>query len=221
MSNPYKLNLQYFAEGDPADPQQTPPQGGSDPASNPPTGGDPQIETPPVDPPHDPEPSDPPNPPKVDTKAIRSKAQTDMLKRLGFEDVSSLQNVLAKYKEAEDAKKTESEKQTEKLNELENNYSTMSAENDTLKAQISAIKSGVKADAVEDVVVLAKRLVKDDVDMGAAIKQVVEKYPQFGQEAKPADQEQNKPTFTTGKHQTQQPQTTKEKWAAAFNFLNK
>lgn len=220
MSFLRKLNLQFFAEDAGTTGANQPPEGGDQP-SNPPAGGEQQTETPPATPPNDPTPSPKTEVSKVDTKAIRSKAQTDMLKKLGFEDVNSLQDVLAKYKEAEDAKKTESEKQTEKLNKLENNYSTMSAENDTLKAQISAIKSGVKADVVEDVVVLAKRLVKDDVDMDAAIKQVVEKYPQFGQEAKPADQEQNKPTFTTGKHQTQQPQTSKEKWAAAFNFFNK
>jgi len=169
-----------------------------------------QTQTPPAQPPQ-------PEPPKVDTKEIRNKAQADLLKKLGFENVDALQEVLTKYKEIEDSQKTEFQKQAEKLQELETNFSSVSEENATLKAQISAMKAGVKADAVEDVVVLAKQLISDDVDMDAAIKRVLEKYPQFGQEVTAQQQQEPpKPQFTQGQHNPSPQQTELEKWLAAF-----
>ncbi|WP_046721458.1 hypothetical protein [Heyndrickxia coagulans] len=209
------LNLQFFADEDPAGGE--PAQGGDQtnvntpPASPTPTPS--AQQTPPADPvPASPEPS------KVDTKEIRTKAQSDLLKKLGFEKVDELQDVLTKYKEIEDAQKTEAQKQAERLKDLETNFSSVRDENESLKAQIAAMKAGVKADAVEDAVLLAKRLVTDDVDMDAAIKQVLEKYPQFGQEApaQPQETQQPKPQFTQGQHNPSPQQSEMEKWLAAF-----
>lgn len=123
---------------------------------------------------------------------------------------------MAKFKEWQDSQKTEQEKQAERLQELEANYSTASEENNGLKAQISAMKAGVKADSVEDVVVLAQRLVNDDTDMDTAIKQVVERYPQFGAEQQ-KEEGPPKPTFSNGDHQ-KKTETDADKWAAAFKL---
>lgn len=110
-----------------------------------------------------------------------------------------------------EAQKTDAEKKAEKLTQLEKTHADTQAENETLKAQISAAKAGVNTDSVEDVVTLAKNLVGDDVDMDAAIKQVIEKYPHFSGE----QQTEEKPKFSTGTH-SKKPTTDAEQWVNAF-----
>src|SRR5690625_1110678 len=124
------------------------------------------------------------------------KAQEKLLKQLGIDDFKSAKEGMEKFREWQDAQKTEAEKQAEQLQKLESDYNSVSEENASLKAQIAAMKSGVKAESVEDVVTLAKTLVDDDTDMNEAIKKVIEKYPHFAQEEK----EEQKPSFTTGQH---------------------
>lgn len=129
------------------------------------------------------------------------KNQEKLLKQLGVEDFENAKDGFQKFKEWQESQKTEAEKQQELLQSLETDKGTLSDENASLKAQISAMKAGVKANSVEDVVVLAKNLVNDDVDMDTAIKQIVEKYPHFAQGEQ--QQEEPKPSFTLGQHQKQ------------------
>ncbi|GGE47710.1 hypothetical protein GCM10011391_28090 [Pullulanibacillus camelliae] len=145
------------------------------------------------------------------------KAQEKLLKSLGIDDFDNAKEGMKKFKEWQESQKTEQEKQQEELKKLQENYSTASSENETLKAQISAMKSGVKADSVEDVVTLAKNLVDDDTDMDAAIAKVVEKYPHFKVEEQPQEdhKDSKKPSFTTGQH-TKQPESEIDKWLSAF-----
>lgn len=128
------------------------------------------------------------------------KAQEKLLKQLGIDDFNSAKEGLQKFKEWQDSQKTEQQKQQEALENLTKEKETLSTENATLKAQLSALKQGVKAESVEDVVALAERLVNDETSIDDAIKQVVEKYPHFAQQQ---EESQSKPTFTTGQHQTE------------------
>ncbi|EGL82098.1 hypothetical protein CathTA2_2461 [Caldalkalibacillus thermarum TA2.A1] len=141
------------------------------------------------------------------------KAQEKLLKQLGIEDFNSAKEGLQKFKEWQESQKTEAEKQAERLQKLETDYQTVTSENETLKAQLSAMKAGVNPDSVEDVVTLAKNLVSDEVDMDQAIQKVLEKYPHFKAQQEP--QQEQKPTFTTGQH-TKQPQSELDKWLNAF-----
>lgn len=125
------------------------------------------------------------------------KAQEKLLKELGIDDFDNAKEGLQKFREWQESQKTEQEKQQEKLQELQTNNETLANENANLKAQLAAVKQGVKADSVEDVIALAERLVNDETTIDDAIKQVIEKYPQFAQ-----DEEEQKPNFTTGQHQT-------------------
>lgn len=200
-----KLDLQTFADPAPTDPP-------SDPV--------------PTDPPADPNPQDPP------TDSVKSFSQDDvnnliaretkkqqekMLKDLGIEDFKGAKEGLVKLKEFQDAQKTEAEKQAEALKEFETKTGSLSSENATLKAQLSALKAGVKAESADDVVALAERLVDDETDINAAIASVVAKYPHFAQVAEPEPDPNAppKPQFSNGQHQTQ-PQSEMDKWAAAF-----
>ncbi|WP_153124664.1 hypothetical protein [Peribacillus tepidiphilus] len=129
------------------------------------------------------------------------KAQEKLLKQLGIEDFNSAKEGLQKFKEWQDTQKTEAQKQAERLQKLETDFNTISEENASLKAQIAAMKAGVHADYVEDVVILAQRLVNDDTAIDDAIAKVVEKYPHF-KEAQQQHQDP-KPQFSVGTHQKQ------------------
>lgn len=148
----------------------------------------------------------------IATKEAR-KAQEKLFKELGIEDFESAKEGMAKFQEWQESQKTDAEKQEEKLTNLEKDHASVSAENNTLKAQISAMKAGVVADSVEDVVALAERLVTDDVDMDSAIQEVIKKYPHFA-EVQEVDSE-GKPRISTGKH-SKQTSTEAEAWLNAF-----
>ncbi|UYG93193.1 hypothetical protein [Cytobacillus firmus] len=196
-----KLDLQKFA-GDP--PPADPPGGNGNP-------GDPL----PADPP-------PQDPPKTFTQEELNgiaakeakKAQEKLLKQLGIEDFENAKEGMKKFQEWQEGQKTEAQKQQEQLQNLETNFKTVSEENTSLKAQVSAMKAGVNAESLEDVVTLAKTMVSDEVSMDDAIAKVVEKYPHFKGEVQQEQQGQN-PKFTLGGH-NKQPQTEVEKWMNAF-----
>ncbi|MFE5392853.1 hypothetical protein, partial [Bacillus thuringiensis] len=140
------------------------------------------------------------------------RAQEKLLKQLGVEDFKSAKEGLAKFQEWQESQKTEAEKMADSLKDYETKYNTVSSENESLKAQISAMKLGVNADSVPDVVALAKNYVSDEVDMNAAMQMVVEKYPHFKEQQQ---EETPQPKFTNGEHK-KQPSSELEAWAAAF-----
>jgi hypothetical protein len=143
------------------------------------------------------------------------KAQEKLLKQLGIEDFNSAKEGLQKFREWQDAQKTEAQKQAERLQQLEQQFTAVQQEKESLAAQLAAVKAGVHADYVEDVVVLAQRFVNEDTTIDEAIQKVVEKYPHFKQAQQEPTQQDPKPQFTTGQHQ-KQPQSELEKWLAAF-----
>ena len=127
------------------------------------------------------------------------KAQEKLLKQLGIEDFDNAKEGFQKFQEWQESQKTEAEKQAEQLEQLTSDNKQKDETISGLQAQLSALKTGVIADSVEDVVALAKNYVSDDVDMDTAIKQVIEKYPHF---AKAEQEQEEKPNFTTGQHQS-------------------
>lgn len=199
--------IQFFSEPPaPPKPEVTPPGG-----NEPPTPPIPPVETPPTEPVKAFTQEDMNNLVARESKA----AQEKLLKQLGIESFDIAKEGMKKFQEWQESQKTEQQKKDEKLQELETNFSSTSDENTSLKAQISAMKSGVKVDSVSDVVTLAKTMLSDDVDMDAAIAAVVVKYPHFAQEAQEETPGEPKPKFSNGQHQTQ-PQSEMDKWAAAF-----
>ena len=127
------------------------------------------------------------------------KAQEKLLKELGIDDFDNAKEGLQKFREWQESQKTEQEKLQESVQKLTQDNETLASENASLKAQLSALKQGVKADSLEDVIALAERLVNDETTIDDAIKQVIEKYPHFAENAREEEQEQ-KPKFTTGQH---------------------
>ncbi|MBF0778176.1 hypothetical protein [Streptococcus cuniculi] len=110
------------------------------------------------------------------------KAQEKIFKSLGFEDIKSAKDGLAKLKEWQDSQKSESEKQAEALAVKEQELESALSEKKTLEAKLSALTLGVNTEAVDDVIILAERLVSDDMSIDDAIGQVLKKYPQFSKQ---------------------------------------
>nr|DAX32404.1 MAG TPA: Major capsid protein [Caudoviricetes sp.] len=129
------------------------------------------------------------------------KAQENIFKSLGFEDIKSAKEGFEKLKAWEDSQKSESEKSAEALNAKEQELAKALSDNKTLSAQLSALKQGVNTDSVDDVIALSERLVSDEVSIDDAIKQILTKYPQFGTKQE-QDEEKPKPTFATAGNPT-------------------
>lgn len=129
------------------------------------------------------------------------KQQEKLLKQLGVSDFKDAKEGMTKLKEFQDAQKTDQEKLNDKLATFESQINEKDTTISDLQAENEAIKAGIKDEKnLEAVITLAKTKVNDEISIKEAIKQVVEDYPHFaGQQ----DQEEDKPNFTTGKHNKQ------------------
>ena len=176
------LDLQYFADG----------------GDNPPAdGGD------------NPAPQNPPKDPPAEQKTFtqeelnnliakeKKAAQENFLKSVGFDDFKNAKDGLAKFKDWQDSQKTDAEKQAAALEQASKDLEATKAEKETIAAQLAAVKAGADPEALEDLIVLAKTKVTDEVTIDEAIKQTLEKYPHFKAQQ---EQQQNKPSFSGGQH---------------------
>ncbi|HDX9638987.1 TPA: hypothetical protein ACGXMH_001333 [Bacillus mobilis] len=209
MKTKYRLrltNMQYFND-------LTPPA---------PEGGDTSV-TPPVDPvtpPIVPPAVEPPAPvtfTQEQLDAAKAEQQSALLKQLGVENVDQLTQKLTDWNAHQETLKTDQEKQQEALTNYQNQIKEQGDSLFNLQAENAAIKAGITEEKnLNAVIALAKPKVTGDVDIAAAIAQVVADFPHFkGVVELPADTGKPKPTFSNGQHQ-QQTMTESEKWAAAF-----
>ena len=107
------------------------------------------------------------------------KAQEKTLRELGFTDFDNAKEGLAKYKEFLESQKSDAEKQAEQLSKLSEETKAKDEMILSLNAKLAASSQGVKSDALDDVIELAKLKVSDEVTIEDAIKSVLEKYPHF------------------------------------------
>lgn len=217
MNNRYRLrliNMQYF----------------NDPTPPAPEGGDLSV-TPPVNPVTPPDATpvvDNQTVPPVATPAVFTQEQLDaakaeqqaaLLKQLGVENVDQLTQTLTDWKAHQETLKTDQEKQQEQLTNYQNQVKEQEGALFNLQAENAAIKAGIKEEKnLNAVIELAKLKVTDDVDITAAIAQVIADFPHFKdtvEQTPPDNGGKPKPTFSSGQHQ-QQSMTESEKWAAAF-----
>lgn len=141
------------------------------------------------------------------------KAQEKLLKQLGIDDFDSAKDGLSKFKEWQESQKTEQQKQQEELTQFKTQLSEKEILLSNVKAENAAIKLGVTEEKnLNAVVTLAKTRVTDEVDINAAIKQVIEEFPHFGGK----QEEVQKPTFSSGEHK-KTTQSEMDKWLQAFN----
>lgn len=163
------------------------------------------------------------NEPKTDSKDTtqtteeKTFTQADVDKmikeRLAREKKSQLsKDELEAYKAWKESQKTEEEKKNEALTNAEKARIAAEEKAAALEAKVTALSKGVKSDSVDDVVILAKAMVTDEVTVEQAIDKVLEKYPNFKGEQK---QEENK-GFKIGAEGQKQKENSDNALAAIF-----
>ncbi|HAT4162121.1 hypothetical protein ACSW8Q_02600 [Clostridium perfringens] len=78
-----------------------------------------------------------------------------------------------------ESQKTEEEKKNEALTNAEKAKQDAEDRANTLEAKVTCLSKGVLADSVDDVVILAKAMVSEEVTMDQAVDKILEKYPSF------------------------------------------
>ena len=86
---------------------------------------------------------------------------------------------LKAFHEWQESQKTEAEKTADKIKQAEDAKTAAEMKAAEYEARCAAMTKGVRAEAVEDVIALAKSKVSDDVTLEQAIDSVIAKYPQF------------------------------------------
>ncbi|PEE04600.1 hypothetical protein [Bacillus pseudomycoides] len=208
----YRLRLkengmQFFSEG------------GDNPPVTSPEGGDPIVTDPnPTPPATDPNPEPPVTFTQEQMDAAKKDNEAALFKKLGVENMDQLKETMKSWNEHQESLKTDQEKQNEKLTTYETQIKEKDESLFNLQAENAAIRSGITEEKnLNAVIALARPKVTGDVDITAAIAQVVADFPHFKDvvEQPPADSGKPKPTFSNGQHQ-QTTMTDSQKWADAF-----
>ncbi|MDP4144496.1 MAG: hypothetical protein Q8936_08450 [Bacillota bacterium] len=97
---------------------------------------------------------------------------------------------LKAYSDWKESQKTEEEKKNEALTAAEKAKMAAEEKASALEAKVTCLSKGVNATSVDDVVILAKALVTDEVTIEQAIDKVIEKYPSFKGEVQVQKEEQ-------------------------------
>ena len=123
---------------------------------------------------------------------------------------------LEDFKQWQESQKTEEEKKNEALTNAET--ARVAAEERALLAEtkVTCLSKGVVATSIDDVVILAKAMVNDDLTMEQAIDKVLEKYPSFKGEKE--QQEQNQNGFIIGANNKKQKVNPNDAIARAFGI---
>lgn len=111
-----------------------------------------------------------------------------------------------------ESQKTEEEKKNEALINAEKARLAAEEKATALEAKVTCLSKGVVADSVDDVVVLAKAMVTDEVTIEQAIDKVLEKYPSF----KGEQQQQEVQGFKIGADGQKQKENPNDALARAF-----
>ncbi len=108
-----------------------------------------------------------------------TKAELDAAIAKERENIPSADELKA-FNDWKESQKTEQEKNAEKIKLAQEAQTAAEQKAAALEAKYTAISKGVKPEAVEDVIALAKNKVSDKVTLEQAIDSVIEKYPHFG-----------------------------------------
>jgi hypothetical protein len=102
-------------------------------------------------------------------KAEKDSGKRAMLKSFGFKDEKEAKAAMDALKKFQDSQKTETEKQTEKVNTLTSEKTAAEKRAEYLENKFTALGEGVKLDVVDDIVTMAMSKVTDDKDLKAVL----------------------------------------------------
>ena len=108
----------------------------------------------------------------VDVEKVKGDAVAEYLKSLGVEDSESLQAIVKKAKEDEEANKTDLQKKDDALTATTKELVTEREARIIAEAKLSAIQLGAKPELVDDLVIVAKAKVTKEKDINAVIAEM-------------------------------------------------
>lgn len=108
----------------------------------------------------------------VDVEKVKGDAVAEYLKSLGVEDSESLQAIVKKAKEDEEANKTDLQKKDDALTATTKELITEREARVIAEAKLSAIQLGAKPELVDDLVIVAKAKVTKEKDINAVIAEM-------------------------------------------------
>ena len=108
----------------------------------------------------------------VDVEKVKGDAIAEYLKSLGVENSDSLQAIVKKAKEDEEANKTDLQKKDDALTETTKELVNEREARVIAEAKLSAIQLGAKPELVDDLVIVAKAKVTKDKDINAVIAEM-------------------------------------------------
>ena len=105
----------------------------------------------------------------VDVEKVKGDAVAEYLKSLGVENSDSLQAIVKKAKEDEEANKTDLQKKDDALTATTKELVDEREARVIAEAKLSAIQLGAKPELVDDLVIVAKAKVTKEKDINAVI----------------------------------------------------
>lgn len=108
----------------------------------------------------------------VDVEKVKGDAITEYLKSLGVESSESLQAIVKKARDDEEANKTDLQKKDDALTATTKELVTEREARVVAEAKLSAIQLGAKPELVDDLVIIAKAKVTKDKDINAVIAEM-------------------------------------------------
>lgn len=108
----------------------------------------------------------------VDVEKVKGDAVAEYLKYLGVENSDSLQAIVKKAKEDEEANKTDLQKKDDALTATTKELVTEREARVIAEAKLSAIQLGAKPELVDDLVIVAKAKVTKEKDINAVIAEM-------------------------------------------------
>lgn len=108
----------------------------------------------------------------VDVEKVKGDAIAEYLKSLGVENSDSLQAIVKKAKEDEEANKTDLQKKDDELTVTTKELVNEREARVIAEAKLSAIQLGAKPELVDDLVIVAKAKVTKDKDINAVIAEM-------------------------------------------------
>lgn len=138
-------------------------------------------------------------------KLIQERVARERKNQLSKEELKA-------YQAWKESQKTEEEKKNEALTNAEKAKLAAEERANNLEAKVTCLSKGVVANSVDDVVILAKAMVTEEVTIEQAIDKVLEKYPSF----KDKQQQEEQKGFIIGAGSQQQKENTNDALARAF-----
>lgn len=138
-------------------------------------------------------------------KLIQERVARERKNQLSKEELKA-------YQEWKESQKTEEEKKNEALTNAEKARLAAEEKATSLEAKVTCLSKGVVADSVDDVVILAKAMITEEVTIEQAIDKVLEKYPSF----KGEQQQEEQKGFIIGAGSQKQKENTNDALARIF-----